>query len=253
MISEFPLFVFTTFAGVAAGTYVASAVFPAKDNGKRRAWLFPLILLVLLAIGLLGCLGHIHRPERVLNALWNPLAGITQEAYLSILFGVMLVIDLCFCIAKKHCPRWVRIVGAVFALLLTCVMGYAYFTALGVQAWHTAATVALFPLGDLAMGFALYSVFSKETLASPKCFAVVTVVEALLAIALIALAVHFGGLGLGVVPFIVAIVLAPAVHIAIAFRAKSNAASWMTPVVCVCVIVGVVVARYVFYAASTIL
>ena len=41
MISEFPLFCFTTLAGLAAGAYAVNAFFPAGKDSKR-AWLFPL-------------------------------------------------------------------------------------------------------------------------------------------------------------------------------------------------------------------
>lgn len=248
MISEFPLFVFTTFAGLAAGTYVMSAVFP-KETEEKRSWLFPLAMLALLGIGLLGCLGHLHHPERFLNALWNPMAGITQEAYLSILFGIVLVIDLIMCAAKGAAPRALRIVGAVFGFLLTCVMGYAYSTTLGVAAWSTFSTIPLFVVGDLAMGAALWAVL-KENAYSQKAYWLTTVVvEALFACTLVLVAVHFAGLGLGMVPFIAAIVLAPVAHIALAYMGQSGDKSWTAAAACACVIVGVAIARYAFYAA----
>ena len=57
-----------------------------------------------------------------MNALWNPMAGISQEAYLSILFGIVLVVDVILCAVKGRCPRALRIVGAVFGFLLACVV-----------------------------------------------------------------------------------------------------------------------------------
>ena len=42
MISEFPLFLFTTLAGLAAGAYAVSAVFPVGKDPKK-AWLYPLV------------------------------------------------------------------------------------------------------------------------------------------------------------------------------------------------------------------
>ena len=49
MISEFPLFLFTTLAGIAAGAYVVSVAFPVGKDAKK-AWLFPLVCLVLLEL-----------------------------------------------------------------------------------------------------------------------------------------------------------------------------------------------------------
>lgn len=248
MISEFPLFVFTTFAGLAAGAYAASAAFPDKSEAKRP-WLFPLAMLVLLAIGLLGCLGHLHHPERFMNALWNPLAGITQEAYLSILFGIVLVADLIVCAVKGAPSRPLRVVGAVFGVLLTCVMGYAYSTTLGVAAWSTPVSIPLFVLGDLAMGAALWAALAPAACEGKPFRYAAIAVEALFACTLAALAAHFGGLGLGVVPFVAAIVLAPVAHLALLLAAKPAERPWAAWAAFACVLVGVVIARYAFYAA----
>ena len=90
MISEFPLLVFTTLAGLAAGSYTMSAFFPV-GQGSKRPWLFPLVCLVLLAAGLLCLPAHLEHPERMLIALSNPSAMIAQEAYWSIGFGRSLI------------------------------------------------------------------------------------------------------------------------------------------------------------------
>ena len=58
MISEFPLFLFTTLAGLAAGAYAVSAVFPVGKDPKK-AWLFPLVCGILLAVGLVGLPLHL--------------------------------------------------------------------------------------------------------------------------------------------------------------------------------------------------
>ena len=61
MISEFPLFLFTTLAGLAAGAYAVRAVFPVGEDAKK-AWLFPLVstpfyLVMADRIGKRGVLG----------------------------------------------------------------------------------------------------------------------------------------------------------------------------------------------------
>lgn len=247
MISEFPLFVFTTCAGLAAGAYVMSALFPREEETEKRAWVFPLVMLALLGIGLLGCLGHLHHPERFLNALWNPMSGITQEAYLSMAFGAVLVVDVVLCAVKGRCPRALRIVGAVFGFALTCVMGYAYSTTLGVAAWAALPTIPFYFVGDLAMGSALYPLFKRDAYESKQYVYATVAIEAVFACVLAAEAVHFGSCGLSVIPFIAGIVLCPVAHIALAMGAKK--ASWMPFAACACVLVGTAIARYAFYAA----
>ncbi|WP_303728312.1 DmsC/YnfH family molybdoenzyme membrane anchor subunit [Denitrobacterium detoxificans] len=249
MISEFPLFVFTTCAGLAAGACVFSAAFPRKEAGKMPAWVFPLAMLVLLGVGLLGCMGHLHHPERFINALWNPMAGITQEAYFSILFGIALVIDAVVCAVKGRSLRALRIVEAVFGFLLACVMGLAYFNTLGVTAWACLPTIPMFVAGDLAVGAALWGLLERPATRKASFAYSVIVVELIFACALALLAVHFNGLGLSPLPFVVAIVLAPCAHIALAWATKANGLAWGPTLACACVLVGCIVARYAFYAA----
>lgn len=248
MIAEFPLFIFTLFAGVSAGTYTMYALFPAQKNGK--AWTFPLIMLVLLGIGLLGCLGHLHHPERFLNALWNPLAGITQEAYLSMLFGIMLLIDLIFSFTKGKSPRVVCILGAVFSVILTCVMGFAYFNTLGVEPWGGFATIPLFVVGDLAMGCAVWPLFNRGVYESKAYWCVTVVIEAVLICTFVDLAVTFSEFGFSILPFIIALIIAPVAHLVLTCVKQVRAASWMPILACVCVIVGVAIGRYAFYAVA---
>ena len=107
-----PLLVFTTFAGLAAGAYAVDAL---CGNGRAgsgaaapaRPWLFPLVCLVLLGLGLCGTLLHLGQPLRFVNGMANPGSMIAQEAYWSIAFGAVIVVDLAVAKAKGDaCSRW---------------------------------------------------------------------------------------------------------------------------------------------------
>lgn len=248
MISEFTLFIFTTFAGLAAGTYIMSAVFPKEAEG-RHPWVFPVAMLVLLGIGLLGCLGHLQHPERFMNALWNPLAGITQEAYLSILFGSAVAVDAVICIRRNSASRTVRLIGAVFGFLLTFAMGYAYSSTGGVPAWSTPVTIPFFVVGDLAMGAAFWAVLKRGSYTGRSYVTTTVVIELVLVCTLAMMAVHFSGLGFGVLVFVAAIFLAPVAHTVLSWVARSGNREWVVYAAFVCVLVGVMIARYAFYAA----
>ena len=89
-----PLLVFTTLAGTAAGAYAVNAVRLPQKGAQERAWLFPLVCLVLLGVGLLGTLAHLGQPLRFINGMANPASMISQESYWSIAFGIVLVVDL---------------------------------------------------------------------------------------------------------------------------------------------------------------
>lgn len=260
MISEFPLFCFTTLAGLGAGAYAVNAVFPVAKASKR-AWLFPLACMILLAVGLLGLPLHLGRPERMLIALTHPTAAIAQEAYLSMAFGIVLLADTLLVKFKGDCPRALRIVGAVFALILMVVMGNGYFVSLAVPAWASWTTFLLFVFGDLAMGaalaFLLGGVLSgkdeKEADDASKQTTFANVRIALGALALVSFvaeAVHFSSIGLSFVPFAVSAVIA-AVGIGAILAARmgkltGKVAAWAE---FVCLFVAVAVARYAFYAA----
>lgn len=88
-----PLLVFTTFAGFAAGAYAVDAV---CGNGReaKTPWLFPLVCVVLLGIGLCGTLAHLGQPLRFMNGMANPASGISQESYWAIALGIVIVVDL---------------------------------------------------------------------------------------------------------------------------------------------------------------
>lgn len=88
-----PLLVFTTFAGFAAGAYAVDAV---CGNGReaKTPWLFPLVCVVLLGIGLCGTLAHLGRPLHFMNGMANPASDISQESYWAIALGIVIVVDL---------------------------------------------------------------------------------------------------------------------------------------------------------------
>ncbi len=251
VISEFPLFLFTTLGGLAAGSYAVSAFFPKARGGTKRPWLFPLVCIALLGAGLLGVLGHLGRPGRFLLALSNPSSMIAEEAYWSIALGVLMLVDLVLSARKGESPRAARILAAVAALGLMCIMANAYFTSYGNPAWAAWPTPVLFVAGDLGMGAALLALFDG-TLYRRGSFAVSNAVLCVLAaFGMAAVGVHFSSLGYGAMPFVVGAVLA-VVGAACALAAwKGKLPEKAAPVVVfACLIIGVVASRYAFYAAS---
>ena len=257
-----PLLVFTTFAGLAAGAYVVDALCGGLRTGGSdaspsaapcRAWLFPLVCLVLLGVGLCGTLAHLGQPLRFANGMANPGSMIAQEAYWSIAFGVVIVIDLAFAKVKGASPRPVRWVGAVVAVGLMIVTGLAYYHSLGLPAWSGAATVPLFVLGDLALGAGLCALLDRGALASGKLACANVAAQIAFAAVLVAFGLHLARIGAdmtgllvaaGVVGPLAASVAAGATH-AGKLPAQAGAVA-----VCAFATVGVVLARYAFFAAG---
>ena len=250
-----PLLVFTTFAGLAAGAYAVDAL---CGNGRAgsgaaapaRPWLFPLVCLVLLGLGLCGTLLHLGQPLRFVNGMANPGSMIAQEAYWSIAFGVLMLVDFVLLLRRGTSPGAVRVVAAVAAVGLMCIMGWAYFTSYGNPAWATWQTLPLFVLGDLAMGAALWGLMREGSYRS-GAFAAAFAMLGALAVASIALAAaHFAGLGHNALPFAAAVVLAVA-GVAFGLLAWKGKLSGAAPALAfACLFAGVAAARYAFYAAS---
>lgn len=260
MISEFPLFCFTTLAGLAAGAYAVNAFFPAGKDSKR-AWLFPLACMVLLGVGLIGLPLHLGRPERMFIALTHPSAMIAQEAYWSMAFGIVLLADTILLKVKGSTPRALRIAGAIFGVVLTAVMGNAYFVSLAIPAWSSFATFPFFILGDIAMGVTMVALFDylvakdcEDRLGKSSNFLLAEAVSALVAALAIAVeSFQFSGAGLSVVPFVVAAVVALAAA-GIAFAARMGKVSdQISAWGCFAALfVAVAIARYAFYAACVL-
>ena len=249
MISEFPLFIFTTLGGLSAGLVMAMALFPPAEK-PARPWLAPLTALVLLGLGMLGVLFHLSKPHLFLLALRNPAAGIAQEAYCGILMGILLLVMLIVAWRKGEAPKALVWVTAAVSLVMTFIMGSAYMANVGTAAWANWTTIPLFVVGDLAKGLALWAALAKGTL-DKRPFALTTIVVlAVLAVVMLLSALHFGSVDADAVLFYAGLVVAPVAGIVITALAMKNPASWQPTALVACVVIGVCLSRWAFYAAS---
>lgn len=247
MISEFPLFIFTTLGGMAAGVYLLSAVFPSLGE-QRRSWLLPLVVVILLGIGGVALMFHLGRPQLMFYAFLNPTAGIAQEAYASVAFGLVVVVDLLVSKFKGASPRVLRIIGALCGLVLSIIMGNAYFMYSTVEGWASWQTFALFILGNLAMGAALLALLERG-LYKKGAFAITAIVLNVSLACVAALeAIYFAAIDLNVGVMVLGALLAIA-GILLAYRAKNGEGTLLPIIVFVCVFTAVAVARYGFYMA----
>lgn len=248
MISEFPLFLFTLLGGAAAGAYVLAAFFPeSKATGKRLA-AFPLVVLVLLAVSGLALLTHLGHPEHMLNAFSNPTAGITQEGIAMMLFGVCALVDLIFVFAKGAVSKGVRIAAAVFGFLLLCSMGNAYFQMFGKPVAYTGAVIPYMVVGGLGLGAALYALFMQEPYKKGAYLWTSVVIDALLAMSLVAMAVHFGEVSQAPNAQVCGLIVAPVASVATMLAAGKTGQAWVAPTVLGLMLVGMAISRYAFYA-----
>lgn len=246
MISELPLFLFTLLGGTAAGIYACSAIFPKALQGKKNL-IVPTIALVLLAVGGVALLFHLGRPERMLKAFRNLSAGITQEAYATMAFGIVVFIDLVLCSAKKSVPQALRCVGAVLAVILVVVMANAYFAIVTNQAMHSWQTFAQFLFAAAALGMAFVAALHAGGDDCMKLAKIACVVAVVFAATILLEGVHYMGAGLGFAAFAISAVIAAA-GAACAWVAQQKGATLLW-VAFALVFIAAAVSRYAFYLA----
>lgn len=256
MIEILPLLVFTTCGGIAAGAYVVAAFAQACAPGSRidtaRSWLFPLVCIVLLGVGLLGTLAHLGQPLRFMNGMANATSMISQESYWAIAFGVLMVIDLVIVKVKGAALLPVRWLAAVAGAGLMVVTGLAYYSCLFVAPWCDAVTIPLFIVGDLAMGAGLSLVMLRVGEVHRELHAM----NVALSLAWLAVVVSYGavalGLGIDLALIAAGALVGPVVSAAVSLAALNGKLPENTAsvVVLVSAALGVLLVRGLFFAAG---
>ena len=156
--------------------------------------------------------------------------------------------DLVICFFKGKVEKPLRWICSALGIVLSCVMGYAYFSYVSMDAWHAFPTIPLFVFGNLAMGFALYAAFEKTRFAHKPLVVSEIVFDVFMVVVCTCEAVLFAKLGMTPVPQVmsaIALLIAVAVEFVAARREKTGARCPVFIIVCA----AVVVARYAFYAA----
>lgn len=174
---------------------------------------------------------------------------ITQEAYWSIPFGLLVFIDAILIKVRNYQGKIIPAVASIFGCGLMIVTAIAYFTSYGVPGWSEVPTLFQFIVGDLCLGVAFVSaclkVEKKQVLAM-----ICATLYAVLALVLVWEAVVFGATAVGVVPFVVAVVLAAIAAgidgMPLYKKASKPSFAW---VVFILILFAMVAARFGFYTA----
>lgn len=244
MISEFALFVFTTLGGLAVGLYVAATLIPVKGKENLLITAIPLVLLAISGVALLLHLGH---PERMFNAFRNLGAGIAQEGVCVALFGLVLLADFILTWKKDGAPRWLRILGSVFGLLLCLAMGHLYYAYESMPVWHQPETIWLFVFGGLAAGATLLPLVDAPVLWNRRFTVYYAIMAVVTILTLIAEGMLFANSGISAAPYAVTTCLA-VLSVAALFVRPDKDVPWRRWVVFALMVVAIVAARYAFYA-----
>ncbi|MEG0016598.1 MAG: DmsC/YnfH family molybdoenzyme membrane anchor subunit [Gordonibacter sp.] len=258
LVEMLPLLVFTTFSGLAAGAYAIDALCgnDRKNGGPEapaRPWLFPLVCLVLLSVGLCGTLMHLGQPFRFANGMANPGSMIAQEAYWSLTFGLIVVVDLVLTKTKRASVRPVCWAGALVSVGLMVVTGLAYYQSLGLPAWSGAATVPLFLVGDLALGAGLCALLNRREADIEKLFCINVAAQIAFAAVLVAYGLHLARIGIDFTGLLVASGMLGPVGVgvvAVVLRLGKLPSRTGAIALFLLTTVSVVIARFAFFAAG---
>lgn len=258
LIHMLPLFVFTLCSGAAAGIIVIDFFDSFGDNSKvvsRWYDYLPVISLVLLGIGLLGTLTHLGQPLRFINGLSNPQSMISQEGYWSIAFGIVLLIESALVFLKKTRPWLLHACASFIACGLMIVTGLAYFQSLGYAAWSNAATIALFVLTDLLLGVVAVSLIRKFEVSRVHmgfglAFGVIGAV--VLSAYLLSVSISSTLLSLGIVSVLLLVVASIGFGLYLKFGVNQKAIMYSQVICAVCLLVGIVIERGVFFSAGAL-
>ena len=134
-------------------------------------------------------------------AFSNPTAGITIEGYAMIGFGVMVAIDPVMSIVCKRSNKAVKVITAIFGLLLLLAMAYAYASFLAIPVWATWQTYGMFVIGGLAMGSLLSALYVEGGFSERALLATTMVLQVLMAATLVLEGAVFASEGYTMIPF----------------------------------------------------
>lgn len=244
MFAEFPLFVFTVLGGIAAGATLAAALFPLSDAKTRLR--FDVACLALLALGGVALMFHLGHPERLLYAFSNPGAGITLEGYASVLFGVLLVVEVLLGWRKGECPRAVSLLAGIAGALLLAAMGFAYSQFVGIAGWGGPASFCLFFLGALGSGALLPVLFDGQLIANRSYVTCAVACQVVSACSFAAICAQFVGAGFSPILFVLGIVASAAAAV-FTWRMKPEGSTPSPAVIFAVSVVALVLVRYAFY------
>ncbi|MBL4954656.1 DmsC/YnfH family molybdoenzyme membrane anchor subunit [Neobacillus sp. OS1-32] len=172
-MSELPisLIVFTYLSDISAGTFIFYLLYQAFFSGnatvekiqQRKGGIFTsidakvsVLSIILLGIGMLASALHLGHPFRFLNALHNPNSMITQEAYWSIGFGILLLIVTIWAFKGKKPSFALNLLTALAGLGLLTVTALAYAKPKGIPAWNQGLTPIIFIISALIMGSVVF-------------------------------------------------------------------------------------------------
>ncbi|MCL1847660.1 MAG: dimethyl sulfoxide reductase anchor subunit [Coriobacteriia bacterium] len=182
---EWPLVLFTVFAGAGAGVLAFAGLGEFLGAGKKARFIASILALVLLVVG--GCLSllHLGNASNFMAAATNlfSFSPISLELIFLGLGVVVAIIYLVLVNRESSASKALGVIGIVIGVLFCYASGHGYEVIAVRPAWSTPALTFSYALSALALGgflfLALQMLFKDEATSVKKMAMVVLVVAAL--------------------------------------------------------------------------
>ncbi|WP_039993542.1 NrfD/PsrC family molybdoenzyme membrane anchor subunit [Slackia sp. CM382] len=146
-------------AGASAGAFLASAYIERKYPDAVRMRVAGRILVpIFIGIGLVMLMvdaeAGLHNPLRFIFLVMNPGSVMTLGVYFICVFMPVALIEAVLELLKKDVPRWLTVIGDVFAFAVAAYTGFLLGVVDAYPLWNNAILPVLFVISALASGLA---------------------------------------------------------------------------------------------------
>jgi DMSO reductase anchor subunit len=151
---QWELILFTTFMAWAAGLFGAQALAAAFDQAKKAQFISWVVAAILLVIGGIAVFLHLRHWERIFNGFGQLTSGITQELIAIVAIAVVAIIYLIFLRRSEDgasVPKWLAWLAVVVSVVLVAVMAHSYMVSAR-PAWNSFIWVAYVLGNSLVLG-----------------------------------------------------------------------------------------------------
>lgn len=146
-------------AGASAGAFLASAYIERKypDAVRMRVAgriLAPIFIGIGLVMLMVDAEAGLHNPLRFIFLIMNPGSVMTLGVYFICVFMPVALIEAVLELLKKDVPRWLTVIGDVFAFAVAAYTGFLLGVVDAYPLWNNAILPVLFVISALASGLA---------------------------------------------------------------------------------------------------
>ena len=146
-------------AGASAGAFLASADIERKypDAVRMRVAgriLAPIFIGIGLVMLMVDAEAGLHNPLRFIFLIMTPGSVMTLGVYFICVFMPVALIEAVLELLKKDVPRWLTVIGDVFAFAVAAYTGFLLGVVDAYPLWNNAILPVLFVISALASGLA---------------------------------------------------------------------------------------------------